>query len=113
MRGMRRAVEAARARQTAAAASPWGRPGLVRQQEEEIGYNRDLGRRADAGYMGFADDFDASKQLDTWARGAYANVSEGSTDQLRDLEGQSVSQGRLDTGFYDEDRGEVIEENME
>ena len=60
-------------------------------------------------------DFDPSKALNEYARGAWGEILTGEggiKDQLRDLRGQAVGAGRLDTGFFDEDQGAVIRRGM-
>ena len=68
----------------------------------------DTGERATGDYLSRAENFDASKALNTWAQGAYGTISTQLTKRLRDLSGQAVGAGRLNTGFYDEDQGQVI-----
>jgi hypothetical protein len=66
------------------------------------------GSQATGDYLSRAENFDASKALNSWAQGAYSNVSTALTQRLRDLTGQAVGAGRLNTGFFDEDQGQVI-----
>lgn len=102
-----------RRRQAAAdAANPYSREGLLRQQEGLIGEGLDTGRRATAGYLDRAENFDASQALNEWAKGAYGTVSQQISDELKSLRGQAVGAGRLDTGFFDEDQGTVVNRNL-
>lgn len=53
-------------------------------------------------------DYDASAALDRYARGAWGSISEGLQQTLADTRGRAVGAGRFDSGFLDEDQGEVI-----
>jgi hypothetical protein len=66
------------------------------------------GAEATGSYLDRAENFDASKALNTWAQGAYGNISTALTKRLQDLSGSAVGAGRLNTGFFDEDQGTVI-----
>jgi hypothetical protein len=60
--------------------------------------------------------FDPQASLNTYATGAWdsiLNQAGGMKDQLRDLAGSSVGAGRVDSGLFDEDRGEVMNRGME
>lgn len=70
----------------------------------EAGY----GSRASGAYLDRATSFDASESLNRYARGAWGSISEALGHQLRDLKGSSVGAGRFDSGFFDEDTGEVV-----
>jgi len=70
------------------------------------------GEQAQDAYISRASSFDASKSLNDWARGAYANVSAGLDRRLRDLSGAAVGSGRLNTGFFDEDQGQLIRDTQ-
>lgn len=52
-------------------------------------------------------DFDPDAAFRTSAEGAMGDFRREMSDQLRDLTGSAVGAGRLNTGFFDEDRGEV------
>ncbi|MGH3428471.1 MAG: hypothetical protein ACRDQZ_13040 [Mycobacteriales bacterium] len=66
------------------------------------------GSQASSDYLSRAENFNASDALNTWAQGAWGNVSTALQKQLGDLSGQAVGAGRLNTGFYDEDQGNLI-----
>lgn len=51
--------------------------------------------------------YDASAALDKYARGSFATVSQGLNQQLEKLRGSSVGAGRFDSGYFDQDTGEV------
>ncbi len=53
-------------------------------------------------------DYDASGALDRYARGAWGSVAEGLRNTLADTRGRSVGAGRFDSGYLDEDQGQVI-----
>lgn len=53
-------------------------------------------------------DYDASAALDKYARGAWGSVQEGLQRTLADTRGRSVGAGRFDSGYLDEDQGQVI-----
>jgi hypothetical protein len=60
--------------------------------------------------------FDPQESLNRYATGAWDTIQNrvgGVRDQLRDLGGASVGAGRLDSGFFDEDQGAVINRGME
>jgi hypothetical protein len=79
------------------------------QAVDETGANAMAsGQEASDAYVSRAENFDASKALNTWAQGAYSNISTALTQRLRDLSGQAVGSGRLNTGFFDEDQGAVV-----
>lgn len=58
-------------------------------------------------YEEWANSFDASKQLNQYAQGAWGSISDALKTELEGERGRAVGQGRLDTGFYDEDRGTI------
>lgn len=73
----------------------------------------DLGRAATRGaqaeddYFTRAGRFDPMASIERYARGAGDVAREGFREDLRDLQGDAVGRGRLDTGFYDEDVGSL------
>lgn len=81
---------------------------LAYEQGDVYGRERDQGDAATDEYLGQALDFDASEGLNDYARGAYATISDQLGEELKRLRGSAVGAGRLDTGFYDEDRGELV-----
>lgn len=76
-----------------ATVDPYGREGLVGQENQ---------------LMTSQQNFDPSSYLNTYAQGAWGSISDALKNQLTTLKGQSVGAGRLNTGFYDEDNGAVI-----
>jgi hypothetical protein len=58
-------------------------------------------------YEQWAQNFDASSALNQYAQGAWGSISDALKQQLRAEAGSAVGQGRLNTGFYDEDRGTI------
>ncbi len=67
-------------------------------------------------YIRRALSFDPSQAVADTARGTWSSIVSdvgGLKDMLRDLKGQSVGSGRLDTGFFDEDQGAVINRAVE
>lgn len=55
-------------------------------------------------------DFDAGAAMKEYAKGAYSDFERGVKTSLDSLRGLSVGEGRLDTGFFDKDQGDVITE---
>lgn len=52
--------------------------------------------------------FDPSAAFNTFAAGATDQAGKSLALQLQKLAGSSVGAGRLDTGFYDQDQGDVV-----
>lgn len=77
--------------------------------DETIRTEGAYGDAATADYLNRAGSFDASKALDTYARGAWGGVSQLLGRQLEALKGQSVGAGRFDSGLFDEDQGRVVQ----
>jgi hypothetical protein len=67
------------------------------------------GNEATSAYLNSAQNFDASQALNQYAQGAWGGVAAGLRRELADVRGRSVGAGRFDSGFLDEDQGEVIE----
>lgn len=61
---------------------------------------------ANKGYVDKASEFDAGKNLNDWATGAWNQTSRRLADSLGSLRGSQVGMGRINTGFAtrDEDR---------
>jgi hypothetical protein len=105
----------ARARQRVQAARgrvPMSRGDLVTRQEDTMTEERARGAAAGSDYEAWAGNFDASKALNQYATGAFNNVASGLRHILGEQRGAAVGAGRLDTGFFDEDQGEVINRTM-
>ncbi len=72
---------------------------------------RSLGRQAAIGEQEFlrrALAFDPTEALQRFATGAFEEIGELTREQLRELAGEAVGAGRLDTGFFDVDRGDIL-----
>ena len=54
--------------------------------------------------------FDPTAALETYGKAAYGDFQSGLKKNLADLESSAVGAGRLDTGFYDEDQGQLIKD---
>lgn len=63
-------------------------------------------------YLTQATNFNPTGAVRDYATAAYDATSQNIRDQLAKLAGDDVSQGRINTGFYDEDRGEVMNRNL-
>ncbi len=68
------------------------------------GTGADLG-----GAMDRFKNFNASAGFETAVRGATNSARRAFGDNLRDLKGSAVRNGRLNTGFFDEDAGDLYE----
>lgn len=78
------------------------------QLQSALGSNRDAANLATDAYLSRAINFDADRSFKEFASGAYGDFQTNLGKELRNLAGRSVGAGRLDTGFFDEDQGEVI-----
>jgi len=70
----------------------------------------------EADYEKRARGFNAGQSVNDYAQGAWSNITDsvgGLKDILTKLKGSAVGAGRLDTGFYDEDQGQVVNRAME
>lgn len=88
--------------------SRYDRAGARRRQDESIDDESRYGKTASDAYLDRATNFDASESLNTYARGAWGSISDALGHQLSDLKGSAVGAGRFDSGFFDEDSGEVV-----
>jgi hypothetical protein len=77
---------------------------LYRGLDEEEGYGREAERRARAGLEAF----DPRAAFQEYAGGAQRMFMDELGRELTTLRGQSVGAGRLETGFWDLDQGDVI-----
>lgn len=82
--------------------------GVQRAGDEQIARQSAYGERATQDYLGAAENFDASKALNKYATGAWGSISTALGNQLDDLSGQAVGAGRFDSGFFDQDKGVVV-----
>jgi hypothetical protein len=81
-----------------------------------LGQDDAAGTGAEAEYRKRALAFDPTKSINDFAKGAYGEVFSspgGVGDQLTNLKGAAVGAGRLDTGFFDRDQGEVVERGQQ
>lgn len=92
----------------AAYSAPRNKQDMVNQSYRDAAAEHAYGNRASNAYLGQAMSFDARKGLNQWATGAASDYNTNLRQTLGDLAGASVGQGRLDTGFYDQDAGNVI-----
>lgn len=67
-----------------------------------------MGDQANQTFLNNATTFDAKQGLNDYAKGAWSNVSQGLDQTLARLKGQAVGAGRADSGFFDQDQGDVI-----
>lgn len=86
---------------------PYGREGLVNQENAAMGDATGRGQQALNKYQNFAENFDASKGLNQYAQGAWGSISDALKQNLQAESGAAVGAGRINTGFYDEDRGTI------
>jgi len=63
---------------------------------------------AERGAYERAKSFDPSAAYGTYMEGARSKAADTLGQQLKQLAGQAVGAGRLDTGFYDMDQGDVV-----
>lgn len=74
------------------------------------------GTAAQDQYLKTAQAFDPTSAIQKYAGAqwdtAINDPTQGLKRQLSDLGGKSVGAGRLDTGFYDEDQGDIIKDTM-
>lgn len=64
--------------------------------------------QAQSRYLTDSSSFDPRTAYQDYARGAYGDFQKNLGRSLRDLGGRSVGQGRFNSGFFDEDQGEVV-----
>ena len=88
---------------------PYGWTIAQSQQSMTDAIRRDSGRgqAAEDSYYGRALAFDPMRSVERYARGAGDIARTGFREELRDLRGDAVGRGRLDTGFFDEDVGDL------
>lgn len=70
------------------------------------------GDTATQAYLGRALAFDPTQAINTYAQGAWNQASANMNDTLTKLRGSAVGAGRLDTGFFDEDQGQVYRDTV-
>jgi hypothetical protein len=67
-------------------------------------------RSAEDSYLSADAEFDPRQALNEYARGASADFSRQLGDELGKLRDSSAGGGRLNSGFFDEDQGQVVTE---
>lgn len=67
---------------------------------------------AENAYLKGATSFNPTQAVRDYSTAAYDATSQNMRDELNKLAGDDVSQGRINTGFYDEDRGQVVNRNL-
>jgi len=72
-----------------------------------------VAEETEADYLGRARTYDPQASFERTAGAMWGDVREDLGEDLRDLRGASVGAGRLDTGFYDEDQGYLIDKATE
>lgn len=82
--------------------------GVQGAQDEMIDRESQYGERGTTDYLDRAEHFDASAALNKYAGGAWNSIQTALKSTLADTRGRSVGAGRFDSGFLDEDQGEVI-----
>lgn len=85
-----------------------GRASLVGAQGDAYGTAAGYGDTATGEYLNRAMNFDPSAALNTYAKGAWGSVSAGLDQTLERLKGEAGGSGRLQSGFFDLDQGDVI-----
>lgn len=98
-----------RARAQRPAQSPYGTvAGVQGAQDQMIDEEGAYGKTASDAYLSRAQNFDASSALNKYSQGAWGSISSALGDQLTAETGKAVGAGRFDSGFFDEDKGVVI-----
>lgn len=69
-----------------------------------------VGATADAQYEQDNAAFDPRQALTEYSKGATSEFNRNLALQLRDLKGSAVGAGRINTGFFDEDQGQVVQD---
>ena len=94
-----------------AAAWDWNNQKTIAAGQGQVAQTAtDYGRNANADYYKRISSFDPSQAINKYAQGTWASMVGGPggfNDQLTRLKGNEVAGGRLDTGFYDEDVGQL------
>ncbi len=85
-------------------------PGLTQTTLGEIGRTRRQGAEAESEYYRRATGFDPQAAAEESAGGIAESLSRQLGRNLEFAQGQAVGGGRLETGFFDEDRGFLFED---
>lgn len=98
-----------RARRRTAPAPGYGTvAGVQRAGDSQIATQSAYGERGTEDYLNQAENFDASGALNKYAQGAWGSIQSALGESLRAETGHAVGAGRFDSGFFDEDKGTVI-----
>lgn len=96
-------------RRTANGQSGYGTVAGVQQAgDRQIAAQTEYGQDATDTYLNRAQNFDASAALNKYAQGAWGSISNALGQTLREQAGAAVGAGRFDSGYFDEDKGTVI-----
>lgn len=85
-----------------------GQSQTERSFEQSIGDAGAAAKTAQGRYQTDSAGFDPGAAFKEYASGAQGDFNKQLGQQLRDLGGKAVGQGRFDSGFYDADQGQVI-----
>lgn len=85
-------------------------PGLVNTTMGEIDRTRSRGNEAENEFFSRSLNFDAREGAAETARGIGADLSMDLNRNLERARGTAVGMGRLETGFFDQDRGRLFED---
>lgn len=85
-------------------------PGLTQTSLREIDRTRRTGQEAESEFFNRAMNFDARTGAAETARGIAGDLSMDLNRNLEYARGQAVGSGRLETGFFDQDRGRLFED---
>lgn len=105
---MRRAMD--RAKEKRASTFMGQKSNLTRQALAETSRLGGMGREAESEFYRRSTEFDPQAAAETSARGIAGSLSMDLQKNLKFAQGQAVGAGRLDTGFFDEDRGYLFED---
>lgn len=84
---------------------------LTGQQEAMQGAFGAQGKTATENYLARALAFDPTQAINTYATGAWGAAKEGMDEELANIAG-SAAGGRINTGFFDIDRGNVYRKTL-
>jgi hypothetical protein len=73
-----------------------------------MGQQEGRANRAEDYYLDEATGFDPRAALQEYGEAAYGDFSKKLTREVGEMGGRAVGAGRLDTGFYDVDQGELV-----
>ncbi len=82
----------------------------TQRSQDELRRSQQLGGQAENEFFQRSLNFDAQAAAETSARGIAGSLSGQLGRNLELARGQAVGSGRLDTGFFDEDRGRIFED---